>query len=197
MYWTTFSSAARSRQTMRRRSVRASVILGGMYRESTLTPAHQEPARDEVEAEAGREEHAQFPGGPVPGVHAEEVAPPQPSASEQAFGGHPPVQVSDQAALTAPVQHVVHGIVIIAPAGAHAAAVEQCAQIVELEIGRNEHAQKKLREAKTTIVIIPARIKMIDVTPFDSLRGKQTFDGRDWSGVRGSGRQRSRLPRRT
>jgi hypothetical protein len=162
-----------------------------MYRETTQASAAQEPTHEESEAQAGHEDHAHFHGGPIPDVHAEEVAPPQPSASEQAFGKHSPVEVADRTALTSPVQRVVHGIVIIAPAGAHVAAVEQCAQIVELEIGRNRHAQRKLREAKTTIVIIPARLRMTDISPFDSLRGQSTFDGRDWSTVRGSGGTRA------
>jgi serralysin len=162
-------------------------MLNPMYREGTQASAAPEPAQDEHEAEAGREDHAHFHGGPVPGVGADQTAPPQPTASEQAFGGHRPVAVADPTALTAPVRRVVHGIVIIAPTGAHAAAVEQCAQIVQLEIGRNRYAQNKLREAKTTIVIIPARMPMTDISPFDSLRGQRTFDGRDWSTVRGSG----------
>jgi len=36
-------------------------------------------------------------------------------------------------------------------------------------------------------VIIPAKVPMTDVEQFNDLKGKKTFDGRPWEGVRGSG----------
>ena len=48
-------------------------------------------------------------------------------------------------------------------------------------------AQQKLAASRATIVIIPGRTAMTDVAQFSGLKGQKTFDGRDWSGVRGSG----------
>lgn len=147
----------------------------------------------EEDAEAARSETSQTKftsHGAVPPVEDDMPAPPQAqrSPSERAYGrGAAPAAGVDRTALTATTTRVVHGVTIVAPAGAHAAAIDRCAEIIGLEIGRNKHAQKKLAEARASIVIIPARTRMTDVSQFSSLRGKKTFDGRDWSGVRGSG----------
>ncbi len=145
---------------------------------------------EEVEHDHAHEHVAYSDTGTIPPVEGEHVRPPQPSASERAFG-KPPRGGAAEAGLTQPVTRVVHGITIVAPAGTHASAVDKAAELVELEIGRNEYAQQHMAAARTTIVIIPARTRMTDVPQFAALRGTQTFDGRDWSGVRGSGGMRA------
>ena len=127
---------------------------------------------------------------PVAEEHAEEVAPPQPSASERAFEGRRPPRVGRGAAepvLQRAASRTVNGVLIVAPAGTRASAIDRVAEIVQLEVGRNKYAQQQLGTARTKIVIIPARTNMTDVSEFSSLKGQKTFDGRDWSGVRGSG----------
>jgi hypothetical protein len=47
--------------------------------------------------------------------------------------------------------------------------------------------QERLGEANTRVVIIPAGSKMTDLPEFSALAGTQTFDGRNWDGVRGQG----------
>jgi hypothetical protein len=86
-----------------------------------------------------------------------------------------------------PVERVVDGVTVLAPPGAHASAIDQCASFITAELGRNQLAQKKLAEAHAMIVIIPAHTAMTDVAQFAGMRGKKTFDGRDWASVRGSG----------
>lgn len=140
--------------------------------------------------------------GAIPAVaehaHEHEVRPPQPSASDRAYGsgktgkgskkgkGGAP-KPTEAPVLYATATRVVHGVTIVAPPGCHANAPEAAAEIVRMAIGRNQHAQLKLSAARTTIVIIPARTKMTDLPQFTSLRGKQTFDKRPWENVRGSG----------
>ena len=122
--------------------------------------------------------------GAVPPVQeVESVHPVQAAASARAYGRE---QATD-AVLTAQVERTVDGVTIIAPIGAHASAIGRAAEIVHLQLGANRFAQRRLAEARTTIVIIPARTRMTEVAHFASLRGQKTFDGRDWSGVRGSG----------
>lgn len=89
--------------------------------------------------------------------------------------------------LEAPVERTVYGVAIVAAAGVRAAAVDECATFITAEVGPNEYAQQHLAAAKVAIVIIPAKVKMTDVPAFEHLRGGKTFDGRDWSTVRGSG----------
>lgn len=101
------------------------------------------------------------------------------SASEQAF--------PDPDVLVAPVRSYVDGVAVVAPAGAHIGAIAKCAEFIHQEIGRNQFAQKKLAQAKATIVIIPAHTPMTDLPQFAGMRGGKTFDGRDWATVRGSG----------
>ncbi len=89
--------------------------------------------------------------------------------------------------LAAPVERTVYGVTIVAQAGVRAAAVDECVGFVTAEVGKNEYAQQKFAKAKVAIVIVPAKTKMTDVPAFEHLRGGKTFDGRDWSTVRGSG----------
>lgn len=143
---------------------------------------------------------AGWAGGAIPAVaptgHGGAAAA---SASEQAFGASPPAPAPQPAGArgagpapeTAATQRVVAGVTISAPAGTHPEAIDRCAEIVNLELGRNAYAQHKLARARATIVIIPAATRMVDLPQFAGLRRQHTFDGRDWSTVRGSGGRRA------
>jgi len=85
-----------------------------------------------------------------------------------------------------PVMRVVFGITIIGN-GASAKAVDECAAFVTRLISKNKHAQKKMKDDKVTLVIIPHDKKMTDLPQFAALKGTNTFDGRLWDNVRGSG----------
>jgi hypothetical protein len=85
-----------------------------------------------------------------------------------------------------PVASEVFGVRIVGN-GTSAKAVEECATFVARMVGRNKLAQKKLREKKVTLVIIPHDKKMTDLPQFAALAGTSTFDGRLWDDVRGSG----------
>jgi hypothetical protein len=122
--------------------------------------------------------------GPIPPVHAESAAH-TPTASERAYGA------ADPGVLAAEQRRVIAGVTVVAPAGAHASAIDRCAEFIQQEVGKNVYAQQHLQAARATIVIIPARTKMTDVAQFSSLKGQHTFDGRDWSTVRGSGGTRA------
>jgi len=90
----------------------------------------------------------------------------------------------------APVTRVVFGITIIGN-GASAKAVDECAAFVTQLIGKNKFAQKKMKDDKVTLVIIPHDKKMTDLPQFAALKGTNTFDGRLWDNVRGSGGMRA------
>jgi hypothetical protein len=45
----------------------------------------------------------------------------------------------------------------------------------------------RLRDARLSIVIVPRRVSLTSLPQFASLHGKQTFDGRPWDHVRGTG----------
>jgi len=90
----------------------------------------------------------------------------------------------------APVARVVFGITIIGN-GASAKAVDECAAFVTKLISKNKHAQKKMKDDKVTLVIIPHDKKMTDLPQFAALKGTNTFDGRLWDNVRGSGGMRA------
>jgi hypothetical protein len=66
------------------------------------------------------------------------------------------------------------------------------AQTVARQVANRPDIQQAMFKQKVTLVIIPADKKMTDLPEFASLRGKQTFDGRPWDEVRGSGG--TRLP---
>jgi hypothetical protein len=158
-------------------------------RSSELEATPLDPA---AAADLGAAEPTRFTGqGPLPAVHDEAPGAAPPTASERAYGGvatpPPAARGVDPTILTTTVRRVIDGVTVVAPPGAHADAIDQCAVFIHQELGRNQFAQRKMAEARATIVIIPARTKMTDLPQFASLQGKTTFDGRDWSGVRGSG----------
>ncbi len=80
---------------------------------------------------------------------------------------------------------VVNGVTIISH-GAVPKAVEEAQRIVCLLTLRPDIA-KALGDKRVTLVIIPLGTKMTDLPEFAELRGKKTFDGRQWDDVRGSG----------
>lgn len=86
----------------------------------------------------------------------------------------------------APVSRTVFGITIIGN-GSSEKAVDECASFVTTLIGKNKYAQKKMKDDKVTLVIIPHDKKMTDLPQFAALKGTTTFDGRLWDNVRGSG----------
>lgn len=170
-----------------------------------LEPQERRPESFEALAEAGTHDHGEHEHaeredeqdeslrfstqGELPAVDESMPAPPQPTASERAFdrgraAAGPAPLVSEQ-------RRTIHGVTIIAPPGTSPLALDRAAAIVQQMLGRNEVAQEQLEAEHTTIVIIPGRTKMTDLAAFSSLRGKKTFDGRDWSGVRGSGGMRA------
>ena len=89
--------------------------------------------------------------------------------------------------LPAQIDRDILGVSITAPAGVRVSALADVTQIVQTEVGKNEFAQKHFRDAKVSIVIVPAEISMTALPEFAHLQGKKTFDGRDWSAVRGMG----------
>lgn len=62
----------------------------------------------------------------------------------------------------------------------------EAARIVTAMTGRPD-IQKKLKAAKVELVIIPEHTPMTDLPEFASLKGRRTFDGREWDEVRGVG----------
>ena len=154
----------------------------------TTEPRHRSQPLHHEAAQRGFSDTGVIP--PVEDAHA--VLPPQPSASERAFGHHrghgqSREEAPDAGLLASQMSRVVHGITVVAPPGTHVGAIDRCVELINLEVGRNLYAQKQLAASRTTIVIIPGNTRMTDVDQFKGLRGDQTFDGRDWSNVRGSG----------
>ncbi len=154
-------------------------------------PEQVSPAAPVVEEEASTTRFTQ--GGALPSVGELSPSPPQPagaSASDRAFGApgtsaaRPP---ADPSVLTRQVQRTMFGLTVIAPPGVHMGAIDAVAVIVQQMVGRNQVAQQRLTEARAAIVIIPARTRMTDLPQFGALTGRDTFDGRDWETVRGSG----------
>jgi hypothetical protein len=167
-----------------------------VYHQNVETPtaARVEPSREPAALATTESGHAEHPSGTsfsshgaIPPVAPAPSVSGAPSASDQAFGAATPA-VADDANLTqVAVKRVVDGVTVFAPPGTHLAAMDQCAQFITQEIGRNQYAQQSLAKARATIVIIPAHTPMTDVPQFAGMRGGKTFDGRDWSTVRGSG----------
>lgn len=91
----------------------------------------------------------------------------------------------------APAERTVAGVRIVAPPPTRPDAVDACAVFINQLLGENEHAQRRMERLRVTLVIIPAATQMTDLPQFRALRGQQTFDGRDWSQVRGSGGMRA------
>ena len=84
------------------------------------------------------------------------------------------------------------GVKILAQAGTHLNVISRCQQIIGQLLGNNRRAQERLADEETTIVIIPSNVAMTSLPQFRRLRGQRTFDGRDWSTVRGSGGMQTR-----
>lgn len=140
-----------------------------------------EAAAEPIEATPQRAPATRYSNrGPIPAIHAESATH-SPTASERAYGSPDPDM------LAAEQRRVIAGVTVIAPPGTHSTAIDRCAEFIQQEVGKNVYAQHHLASARATIVIIPARTKMTDVAQFSSLKGQRTFDGRDWSSVRGSG----------
>lgn len=89
--------------------------------------------------------------------------------------------------LPAQVEREVLGVTITAPAGVRASALQEVQTIVQTEISKNEYAQRQFQREKVAIIIIPAHVAMTDLPELHHLKGQKTFDGRDWSSVRGMG----------
>ena len=92
-----------------------------------------------------------------------------------------------EAGLPSQVERNVLGVEITAPAGVRPSALEEVTRIVQIEVGHNKYAQQHFRESRVAIVIVRAHVAMTALSEFAHLAGKKTFDGRDWSAVRGSG----------
>lgn len=63
---------------------------------------------------------------------------------------------------------------------------ERATEILEIQL-QDKGIARRLLDQGTTVVVIPKNKKMTDVVEFQSLAGTQTFDGRTWDEVRGSG----------
>jgi hypothetical protein len=66
-------------------------------------------------------------------------------------------------------------------------ALAACEVFITQLIGNNPAAQEALKNANVAIVVIPHDKKMTDLPQFAALAGTNTFDGRLWDNVRGSG----------
>lgn len=149
---------------------------------ATAVPAHSVAPAPSAHTEAPTADPTRFTNhGQLPAIATSPPPPAHASASDRAYGDPDPT-LSKIA-----YEKVIDGVAVLAPPGTHFTAIDQCASFIHAELGRNQLAQKKLAEARATIVIIPAHTSMTDVAQFAGMRGKKTFDGRDWSNVRGSG----------
>ncbi len=52
---------------------------------------------------------------------------------------------------------------------------------------RDKAVARTLVDKKVEVIIVPRNVPMTDLPQFKSLKGAKTFDGRDWTPVRGSG----------
>lgn len=66
-------------------------------------------------------------------------------------------------------------------------ALAACEAFITQLIGNNPAAQEALKKANVAIVVIPHDKKMTELPQFAALAGTNTFDGRLWDNVRGSG----------
>src|SRR5215510_2034391 len=99
----------------------------------------------------------------------------------------PPAPPPPAPAKAPAVDKMCLGVHIVAPEGVDPKAVAEVERYVTLMIGHNQHAQDELKKAKVEIVVIPHDKKMTDLDQFKDLKGTNTFDGRLWDNVRGSG----------
>lgn len=132
-----------------------------------------------------------MPGGPPPLPHIPYPdflgdGPPPPPDPKSAKGTAAPAP-APAPAKTPAVDKECLGVRIVAPEGVDPKAVAAVEAYVVAMIGNNKHAQEALKKAKVEIVVIPHDKKMTDLDQFKDLKGKNTFDGRKWDDVRGSG----------
>lgn len=80
--------------------------------------------------------------------------------------------------------------VIILGRGVSPSALDSCEQFVVATLSNRKDIQARLKKEQAALVIIPRDKRMTDVSEFASLKGVQTFDGRMWDDVRGSGGMR-------
>ncbi len=80
--------------------------------------------------------------------------------------------------------------VIILGRGVSPSALDACEQFIVATLSARKDVQARLKKEQAALVIIPRDKKMTDVPEFASLKGTQTFDGRMWDDVRGSGGMR-------
>ncbi len=146
-----------------------------------------------IEAAGAAEGAERIPGAPAAAQRERDAEPAPaeaPVAASATVATATAASVGPTDVLTAPQSATYFGIRVMAAAGVHAAAIDHCAEFITDEIGKNDYAQKQMAKAKVTIVIIPAGVAMTDVEQFKALKtigNGKTFDGRDWSTVRGSG----------
>ena len=102
--------------------------------------------------------------GTIPSVLDEVHAPP-PSASDRAYGGSKGKGKGKagkgydaSGVLNSEMRTTVLGVTIVAPAGVHVDAIGKVGELLRTEIGRNQYAQRRFTETRTTIVIIPAKV---------------------------------------
>lgn len=118
----------------------------------------------------------------LPEPEQEPVEQEEPSAEDRSPGG---VALIDR-------EVTYLGVKVVAQAGTHLNVIARCQQIIGQLLGNNRRAQERLADEETTIVIIPSNVAMTSLPQFRRLRGQRTFDGRDWSTVRGSGGMQTR-----
>ena len=129
-------------------------------------------------------------GAPKPvlsGIEAGHVHPPPPALSARdervtdkyaALGPFPPPPPGGRT-------NVLRGVEVTAYTPSDLAEAE-AARVVSLMTARPD-IQKKLKQARVELVIIPKNVRMTDLEEFGSLKGLKTFDGREWDDVRGIG----------
>ena len=128
-----------------------------------------------MKVRGGNKAAAIHPAPPAPG--AAPVTPPRERVTDS-MGPFPPPPPGGRTT-------VLRGVEVTAYAPSNVAEAE-AARVVSLMTARPD-IQRKLKLAKVELVIIPQKTKMTDLPEFASLKGRRTFDGRDWNDVRGVG----------
>ena len=126
-------------------------------------------------------------GNAAEGGATDEVVPSPPPTTSAAHAQAAPAGVEQAEVPPPPRERMVHGVRIVASPGVRPDAIDACATFITQLVGNNEHAQAQFQRRRVAIVIIPATTRMTDLPQFARLRGQQTFDGRTWDDVRGSG----------
>lgn len=110
---------------------------------------------------------------------------------DQSWAEGAPLKVANPLPVKAGAQkRTVCGVQIIGT-DVSPSALDACERFVKMTIGNRADIQKRMEESKVALVIIPRDKPMTDVAEFAALKGTNTFDGRPWSGVRGSGGMRA------